>query len=228
VLVLMNGSALAVNWARGHVPAIVEAWYPGQGGGTAVADVLFGDYNPSGRLPVTFYRSVDQLPAFTDYAMTRGMKGRTYRYFDGDPLYPFGFGLSYTTFAYRKLSLPGRVKAGDEVQVAVEVENTGSRSGEEVVQLYMSAAGATGPQPKHWLAAFERVALRAGEKKTVRFALSARRFSLTQISTTHISTTQANGHRVVEPGTFEVSVGGGQTGAVTGRVAVEGPAKDLN
>ncbi|HMC61856.1 MAG TPA: glycoside hydrolase family 3 C-terminal domain-containing protein, partial [Candidatus Solibacter sp.] len=165
VLVLMNGSALAVNWARDHVPAIVEAWYPGQGGGEALADVLFGDYNPSGRLPVTFYRSVDQLPPFTDYAM----KGRTYRYFEGDPLYPFGFGLSYTTFAYRKLSLPGRVKAGDEVQVAVEVENTGSRSGEEVVQLYMSAAGATGPQPKHWLAAFERVALRAGEKKTVRF-----------------------------------------------------------
>jgi beta-glucosidase len=221
VLVLMNGSALSVNWARDHVPAIVEAWYPGQGGGEALADVLFGDYNPSGRLPVTFYRSVDQLPAFTDYAM----KGRTYRYFEGDPLYPFGFGLSYTTFAYRKLSLPAQIKAGDEVGVAVEVENTGSRSGEEVVQLYMKGvpldirtAGAAGLRPKHWLAGFERVALRAGEKKTVRFALSPRRFSATQ----------ADGRRLVEPGTFEVSIGGGQTGAVTGRVAVDGPTKELN
>jgi len=214
VLVLMNGSALSVNWARDHVPAIVEAWYPGQAGGEALADVLFGDYNPSGRLPVTFYRSVDQLPAFTDYSM----KGRTYRYFEGEPLYPFGFGLSYTTFAYRNLSLPGQVKAGDQVQVAVEVENTGSMPGEEVVQLYMKAGGATGPRPRHSLAGFERVALRASEKKTVHFALSPRQFSATQ----------ADGRRVVEPGTFEVSIGGSQTGAVTGHIQVGGPAKELN
>jgi beta-glucosidase len=180
----------------------------GQGGGAA--DVLFGGYNPSGRLPVTFYRSVDQLPVFTDCAM----KGRIYRYFEGDPLYPFGFGLSYTTFAYRKLSLPGQVKAGDEAGVAVEVENTGSRSGEEVLQLFMRAGG---PRPRLWLAGFERVALRAGEKKTVRFALSPRRFSATQ----------ADGRRVVEPGTFEKSIGGGQTRAVTGRVQVAGPAVEV-
>jgi beta-glucosidase len=214
VLVLMNGSALSVNWARDHVPAIVEAWYPGQGGGEALADVLFGDYNPSGRLPVTFYKSVDQLPPFTDYAM----KGRTYRYFEGEPLYPFGFGLSYTTFAYGKLNLPAQVKAGEAVQVGVEVENTGSRSGEEVVQLYIGAEGASAPRPRRSLAGFERVALRAGEKKTVHFALSPRQFSATQ----------PGGRRLVEPGAFRVSVGGGQIGAVTGRIEVGGPAKELN
>ncbi|HXB72140.1 MAG TPA: fibronectin type III-like domain-contianing protein [Candidatus Acidoferrales bacterium] len=161
------------------------------------------------------------------------MKGWTYRYFEGDPLYPFGFGLSYTTFAYRKLSLPRQVKAGDEVGVAVEVENTGSRSGGEVVQLYIKvvqldarAAGATGPRPIHWLAGFERVALRAGEKKTIHFALSPRQFSANQFSTTQ-SAREAGSRRVVEPGKFEVSLGGGQTGAVTGRVAVAGPAVEV-
>src|SRR6185312_2556997 len=101
VLVLMSGSALATNWAQEHVPAIVETWYPGQAAGTAIADVLFGDYNPAGRLPVTFYRSVNDLPPFDDYAM----KNRTYRFFTGTPLYPFGFGLSYTTFTYKNLQI---------------------------------------------------------------------------------------------------------------------------
>ena len=108
VLVLLNGSAVAVNWARDHVPAIVELWYPGQAGGTALADVLFGDYNPAGRLPVTFYKSEDQLPPFDDYSM----KGRTYRYFEGEPLYPFGYGLSYTAFTYRNLRAPEEARAG--------------------------------------------------------------------------------------------------------------------
>jgi beta-glucosidase len=137
VLVLLNGSALAVNWAREHVPAIVEAWYPGQAGGDALADVLFGDYNPAGRLPVTFYQSEEQLPPFDDYAM----RGRTYRYFEGEPLYPFGYGLSYTTFAYRNLSVPAEVKAGEVVPVEFELENTGSRAGEEVVQIYATPRG---------------------------------------------------------------------------------------
>jgi beta-glucosidase len=109
VVVLLNGSALALNWANDNVPAIVDAWYPGEEGGTAIADVLFGDYNPGGRLPVTFYKSVDQLPPFTDYSM----QGRTYRYFKGEPLYPFGFGLSYTKFQYRKPQLSAAtIKAG--------------------------------------------------------------------------------------------------------------------
>src|SRR5260370_1450533 len=146
------------------------------------------------------------------------MKGRTYRYFEGDPLYAFGFGLSYTAFAYRKLSLPTQLKAGDAAQVAVEVENTGSIPGEEVVQLYLSADSAAGPRPRRWLAGFERVAFGAGEKKTIHFRLAPRQFSVTR----------AQGRRVVEPGTFVVSVGGGQTGAVTGRMQMEGPAKEMN
>jgi beta-glucosidase len=221
VLVLMNGSAVAVNWARDHVPAIIEAWYPGQAAGDALADVLFGDYNPAGRLPVTFYKSAGQLPPFTDY----GMKGRTYRFFEGEPLYPFGHGLSYTTFAYRNLSLPGQVRAGDQVTASVEVENTGTRSGEEVVQLYMKAVDALGPAPLHSLGGFERVVLRARERKTVQFVLSPRQFSAIQ----------ADGRRMVEPGTFEISAGGKQPGPldaaasmVRGIVRIGGPAKELN
>ena len=155
VLVLLNGSALALPWAAEHVPAIVEAWYPGQAAGTAIAEVLFGDYNPAGRLPVTFYRSVDQLPPFSDY----DMDGRTYRYFDGDPLFPFGYGLSYTTFAYRDLALPEAVFSGEEVQVSVEVENTGSVPGEEVVQLYVTDVDASAPVPIRSLAGAQRIFL---------------------------------------------------------------------
>ncbi len=163
VLVLLNGSAVAVNWAHDHVPAIVELWYPGQAGGTALADVLFGDYNPAGRLPVTFYKSADQLPAFDDYSM----KGRTYRYFEGEPLYPFGYGLSYTAFTYSNLQAPEQGRAGSPVKVSVEVRNSGKRDGEDVVQLYVKHAGVI-----RELQGFERVALRAGEKKTVQFTVT--------------------------------------------------------
>ncbi|MBS1859537.1 MAG: glycoside hydrolase family 3 C-terminal domain-containing protein [Acidobacteria bacterium] len=146
VLVLMNGSALAVNWARDHLPAIVEAWYPGQAAGDAIADVLFGDYNPGGRLPVTFYKSADQLPPFTDYSM----KGRTYRFFQGEPLFRFGYGLSYTTFAYRNLARqPGKA--------TVEVTNTGAVAGDEVVQAYVNGS----------LAGFQRITLKPKETRTV-------------------------------------------------------------
>jgi beta-glucosidase len=224
VLVLLNGSAVAVNWARDHVPAIVEAWYPGQAGGTALADVLFGGFNPSGRLPVTFYRSASQLPPFTDY----GMKGRTYRFFEGEPLYPFGYGLSYTTFAYRNLSLPVQAAAGDIVNVAVEVENTGKLAGEEVVELYVRTPGGA-PAPLRTLAAFDRVALAPGEKRSMRFSLPARQ----------LSTVRADGRRVVVPGAYEISVGGKQpgfkgpldaatTGVVTGGVQIGGPEKVLD
>jgi beta-glucosidase len=162
VLVLLNGSAVAVNWAREHVPAIVELWYPGQAGGSALADVLFGDYNPAGRLPVTFYKSEDQLPPFDDYSM----KGRTYRYFEGEPLYPFGYGLSYTTFTYTNLRVPDEASAGSPVKVSVEVENSGKRDGEDVVQLYVKHPGVV-----RELQGFERVPLRAGERKTVSFTV---------------------------------------------------------
>ena len=215
VLVLLNGSALAVNWANGHVPAIVEAWYPGQAGGTALADVLFGDYNPAGRLPVTFYQSADQLPPFTDYSM----KGKTYRYFAGQPLFRFGYGLSYTTFAYRNLKLPKQITAGNAAQVTVEVENTGAMAGEDVVQLYVSGAS---PGPIRSLEGFERVALRPKERKTVQFTLDARR----------LSNVNSQGLRLVRPGAVEVSVGGqqpgrGATGVLTGKMQIVGEARPV-
>ncbi|MEJ0033901.1 MAG: glycoside hydrolase family 3 C-terminal domain-containing protein [Bacteroidota bacterium] len=146
VLVLLNGSALAINWESKNIPAIVEAWYPGQAAGQAIADVLFGDYNPGGKLPVTFYKSVNDLPPFEDYHM----KGRTYKFFEGEPLYPFGYGLSYTTFGYKDLKV-------EDKNVSVTVTNTGKVDGDEVIQLYASGN----------LAAFKRIHLKAGESKTV-------------------------------------------------------------
>lgn len=200
IVVLLNGSALAVNWANDNVPAIIEAWYPGEEGGTAIADVLFGAYNPGGRLPVTFYKSVDQLPPFTDYSM----QGRTYRYFKGDPLYPFGFGLSYTTFKYGNLKLSaGRIKAGSPVEVTAEVENAGARAGDEVVQVYLTDVAASVPVPIRTLVGVKRVFLNAGEKKKISFTLSGEQLSLID----------DNGKRVIEPGQFLISVGGKQPGS---------------
>ncbi|MGP8244279.1 MAG: glycoside hydrolase family 3 C-terminal domain-containing protein, partial [Bryobacteraceae bacterium] len=196
VLVLLNGSALAVNWARDHVPAIVEAWYPGEAGGDALADVLFGDYNPAGRLPVTFYKSADQLPPFTDYDMA----GRTYRYFRGEPLYPFGYGLSYTTFSYKNLTVPKAAATGDPVKVSVEVSNAGKLPGEEVVELYLKSGA--GGAPLRSLEGFQRVALAPGQSRVLEFNLTPRQFALAG----------ADGRLVIEPGTFEIAVGGKQPG----------------
>jgi beta-glucosidase len=198
VLVLLNGSALSINWADRNVPAIVEAWYPGQAAGTAVADVLFGNVSPAGRLPITFYRSVDQLPPFEDYAM----KGRTYRYFTGEPLYPFGHGLSYSRFSYAKLVVPKTAAAGAPVAVSVEVTNAGKVVADEVVQLYVTDREASGPVPLRALKGFERVSLAPGEKRAVRFTLDERAFSLVG----------KDGQRVVEPGRFTIAVGGKQPG----------------
>jgi beta-glucosidase len=219
VLVLLNGSAVAVNWAAEHVPAIVEAWYPGQAAGPAIADVLFGDHNPAGRLPVTFYQSVNQLPPFTDYDMA----GRTYRYFEGNPLFPFGHGLSYTTFAYHNLEIPDQVNSGENVVVSVEIENTGPSAGEEVIQLYVTDIEASVPVPIRSLQGFKRVSLEPGERQTVSFTLTPDQLSLID----------SGWQRVVEPGVFEISVGGKQPGftgvadanttdVVTGRFEVIG------
>ncbi len=171
VLVLLNGSALAVNWAQEHVPAIVDAWYPGQAAGNAIADVLFGDYNPGGRLPVTFYRSVDDLPPFDDYDMA----GRTYRFFDGPPLYPFGHGLSYTTFAYDSLTTSAdTLTATDTLTVRVNVTNTGARSGDEVVQFYVQHLGSAVVRSRQDLRGYQRVHLAPDETRTVELALAAK------------------------------------------------------
>jgi beta-glucosidase len=170
VLVLLNGSALEVNWAQDNVPAILETWYPGQAAGTAIADVLFGDYNPAGRLPITFYRSVDDLPPFENYDMA----GRTYRFFDGVALYSFGFGLSYTTFGYDKLRVSAdTLPSSGAVTVSVDVTNTGDRAGDEVVQLYVKHLGSAVARPLKDLRGYRRVTLEPGETRTVAFPLAA-------------------------------------------------------
>jgi len=207
VLVLLNGSALAVNWANEHVPAILEAWYPGEEGGTAIADVLFGDYNPAGRLPVTFYKSVDQLPPFTDYRM----QGRTYRYFKGEPLYPFGFGLSYAKFKYEKLTLDTtRLKAGNELKVSAELQNISNRAGDEVIELYLSNLDGSVPVPIRSLAGIKRVYLAPGEKRTVWFTVSPR----------EMMAADARGNLVLKPAKFMISIGGGQPDNPTTTVVI--------
>ncbi|HEY9044617.1 MAG TPA: glycoside hydrolase family 3 C-terminal domain-containing protein, partial [Ohtaekwangia sp.] len=164
ILVLLNGSALAVNWENDHVAAIVEAWYPGQAAGRAIADVLFGDYNPGGRLPVTFYKSTDQLPAFDDYHITN----QTYRYFSDTPLYPFGYGLSYTTFQYSNLTT--EKISGDSLRITAQVKNSGNRDGDEVTQVYASSKYTAGKKsPIRSLVAFRRIHLKAGESREVTF-----------------------------------------------------------
>ncbi|MGV8138280.1 MAG: glycoside hydrolase family 3 C-terminal domain-containing protein [Mangrovibacterium sp.] len=224
VLVLINGSALSVNWASESIPAILTAGYPGQQGGNAVADVLFGDYNPAGRLPVTYYKSVDQLPAFENY----DMEGRTYKYFRQEPLYPFGYGLSYTTFSYGKLTVPETVNINEPVRITVEVKNTGDRDGDEVVQLYLTDEKASTPRPIRQLEGFERISLKAGETTTVEFVLQPRQLSLIN----------KKDKCVLEPGWFTVSVGGEQPGfsgrtdaatttTVTGRFLLKGKLTEI-
>ncbi len=215
VLVLLNGSAVAVNWAAEHIPAIVEAWYPGEAAGDALADVLFGDYNPSGRLPVTFYRSVKDLPPFDDYAMA----GRTYRFFQGEPLYPFGYGLSYTSFRYSNLRMSPSVRAGEEMKISIDVENTGVLAGEEVPELYLQNLTASVKVPLRSLEGFQRLLLNPGERRTVIFTLTPRQMSVIG----------ANNERVLEPGVFSVTLGGRQpvsesdtAGLVTSRFEVTG------
>ncbi len=189
VLLLMNGSALAVNWADEHLSAIVEAWYPGEEGGTAFAGALAGDFSPAGRLPVTFYKSTDQLPAFEDYAMAQ----RTYRYFGGEPLYPFGYGLSYTSFRYDNPRVDaGGLSSNHSVTVSVDVANTGAMAGDEVVQLYLTHPGIAGA-PLRALNGFQRLHLDRGEKKTVTFTLRDRELSLVD---------EAGRHRIL-PGKVE-------------------------
>jgi beta-glucosidase len=198
VVVLMSGSAVALTWAEQHADAIVAAWYPGQSGGDAIARVLAGDYNPAGRLPVTFYRSTRDLPPYVSY----DMKGRTYRYFTGRPLFPFGYGLSYTRFAYSAPSLSTTVlRAGETLRVSTQVRNAGNRAGDEVVQAYL-----TYPErplsPRHALVGFTRVTLQPGEVREIHFDLDARR----------LSDVDRSGTRAVVPGNYRLFIGGGQPG----------------
>ena len=196
VVILMNGSALATQWAQAHVGAILEAWYPGEAGAQAIAETLSGKNNPGGRLPVTFYESVDQLPSFSDYSMAN----RTYRYFKGTPLYGFGYGLSYTTFRYSGLKLSSsHLHAGDTLTVEADVQNVGSRAGDEVAELYLTPPQ-TDVSPKLALSGFTRVHIAPGQKQHVQFILDPR--TLSQVD--------ANGVRAVTPGSYKLALGSGQ------------------
>jgi beta-glucosidase len=198
VVVLMNGSALGVNWEKAHANAILEAWYSGEEGGAAIAETLSGKNNPAGRLPVTFYKDVHQLPHFEDYSM----KGRTYRYFEGEPLWPFGYGLSYTTFTYSDLTLPNStINAGDPLDASVTVTNTGKLAGDEVVQLYLKFPDVAGA-PIRALRGFQRIHLEPGASQKVEFHLSPRDLSMV----TDL------GDIIVAQGKYTLSLGGGQHG----------------
>jgi beta-glucosidase len=212
VVVLANGSALSVNWAKEHANAILESWYAGEEGGSAIAETLSGANNPAGRLPVTFYTGVDQLPPFENYFM----HGRTYRYFEGTPLYPFGYGLSYTTFSYSDLAAPkDSVHAGDPAVFEVTVTNTGKVAGDEVAQLYLSFPGVKGA-PIRALRAFERVHLEPGASTRVHFQLKPRDLSMVNEA----------GSPMIAEGDYTVSIGGGQPGtsapSVSGKFHIDG------
>jgi len=214
VYINFSGSAVALNWENENLAAIVQAFYPGEATGTALANLLFGDYNPSGRLPVTFYKSVNDIPDFKNY----DMQGRTYRYFTGEPLYPFGYGLSYTTFAYSNLDCNETSDTRSLITVTADVKNTGTTDGEEVVQLYISNKTASSIVPIKSLKSFQRVLLKKGEKKTISFSLDPEAFSITN----------GDAQQIVEPGTYEISVGGSSSGInsllktirLTGNIAV--------
>jgi len=197
ILVLMSGSALSISWADENVPAIIEAWYPGALGGRAVASLLFGEFSPAGRLPITFYRTTDELPDFHDYSM----KNRTYRYMQNEALYPFGFGLSYTRFEYSDLAFEkGILKSGESLNLSVRVRNAGDFDSDEVVEVYLKDVHASVDVPKWSLAGFKRIHLRMGEEAVVQFTISPRQMSIVD----------NDGKLVLEPGKFEVYVGGSQ------------------
>jgi beta-glucosidase len=205
VLVLMNGSALAVDWAQQHAQAILEAWYPGEAGGQAIAETLDGKNNPGGKLPITFYASLDQLPPFTDYSM----KSRTYRYFHGEPLYEFGYGLSSTTFDYRDVRVSHRnLKAGKPLTVEADVQNKGPVAGDAVSELYLIPPQ-NGGNPLRELEGFRRIRLAPGESQHVKFTLDPRQLSLVD----------GMGRRSVQPGAYTVFVGGNQPTDKVGQAA---------
>lgn len=226
VLVVFNGSPVDLNWAHENVDAIVEAWYPGEEGGNAVADILFGDYNPSGKLPITFPKSLDQVPDFTDYSM----EGRTYRYMQEEPLYPFGYGLSFTSFSYSDIKLSSStIEAGQDLDVSVEVTNTGTRAGTETVQVYLKDIEASTGVPLRQLVAVQKVNLHPGASNRILFTIEARQMALIR----------DDGSCFLEPGSFEVFVGGcqpdsrsealveGQTTSVSARFEVAGSELEL-
>lgn len=207
ILVNMSGSVMNFEWEKDHVDAILQAWYGGQYAGHAIVDVLFGEYNPSGRMPLTTYQKDSDLPPFEDYSM----ENRTYRYFKGKPLYPFGYGLSYTTFEYGDISMAKEVHTGDSIRLSVKVKNIGKKDGDEVVQLYVIHPQVAGKIiPISSLKGFERVNLRAGEEKLVDFILGPEELALTD----------ENGNLIESKGSVSIYIGGGQYKYSEGSVAM--------
>jgi len=198
-LILTSGSALSINYAKRNIPAIIESWYAGEQGGNAIADILFGDYNPAGRLPITFYKSIEQLPDFEDYSM----KNRTYRYFKEKPLFPFGFGLSYTQFEYINLRITPKITDSNQsVQISVDVKNIGDIAGDEVIQLYISHPSVKIRVPMRELKGFERIYLKVGKTKTISFNLSSTQYSIVN----------EKGENIIDKGEISIFVGGFQPG----------------
>lgn len=225
VVVLIGGNPIDLNWEHENANAVLQTWFPGQEGGTAVADVLFGKYNPSGRLPVTYYKSIEQLPSATSYAM----KERTYRYFTGEALYPFGYGLSYTTFKYSGLAIArSRIQTNGSVEVTAKVTNTGRRAGDEVVQLYVSKDDRPDYAPLRQLRGVRRLSLKPGQTRTVTFKLTPKDFALVN----------ERGDLAVSPGSYTIWVGGRQpeaksiaqpttTGILSGKITLSGKVNYL-
>ena len=204
ILILCNGSPLSIPKEEPLADAILEVWYPGEEGGSAVADILFGNYNPSGRLPVTVVKGTEDLPPFDSY----DMQGRTYRFLEKEPMYPFGYGLSYTRFEYRPVDLPETIPAGKDIQFDVSVKNTGKCSGETVVQVYIRDEEASVKVPKHQLVFFKRVMAETGEEKKVTVCIRAR----------DLAVVRQNGTCVLEPGRFKIYIGGSQPDEVSRRL----------
>jgi beta-glucosidase len=198
VVVLQSGSAISANFAAEHAAAVLEAWYGGEAAGTAIADTLAGDNNPAGRLPVTFYKSVDQIPAFENYSM----QGRTYKYFKDDPLYPFGFGLSYSSFAYSNIRVTRDAGASGKYEVEANVKNTSARDGDEVVEAYVSR-GMSASDPIRELEGIKRIHLNAGAASDVQFTID--------LAPTLGAPDSASGAPAAAPAEkIKFSVGGGQ------------------
>ncbi|BFK24517.1 MAG: glycoside hydrolase family 3 C-terminal domain-containing protein [Blautia producta] len=204
ILILCNGSPLSIPKEEPLADAILEVWYPGEEGGSAVADILFGNYNPSGRLPVTVVKGTEDLPPFDSY----DMQGRTYRFLEKEPMYPFGYGLSYTRFEYRPVDLPETILAGKDIQFDVSVKNTGKCSGETVLQVYIRDEEASVKVPKHQLVFFKRVMAETGEEKKVTVCIRAR----------DLAVVRQNGTCVLEPGRFKIYIGGSQPDEVSRRL----------
>jgi beta-glucosidase len=201
VFINMSGSAMGFEWEAANVPAIIQGWYAGQAGGQAIADVLFGDYNPAGRLPITFYKNISDLPDFEDYSM----ENRTYRYYMGEPLYPFGFGLSFTDFKYSNLDTPSTLKMNSDLKVNVNVKNNGKRDGDEVIQLYVSHKNSNLKVPIRALKGFQRIHLKAGESKTISFVVLSKDLSIID--------SEGNSVQINED--IEISLGGSQPNKIS-------------